>query len=299
LLHNVVAYAAARRDRLEALIAVAQREYGENAELIAAVDAVHARSPSGMRAATPAAGARRLPGPGVWAAIGAVVLVIAIVAVLVLRPPGGSPGPTTTATPTVTAHVLALTTETAPPTATATLSPPTFTPAPSNTRTPARPTPFPTVTYLSGRVFDQPDQLVPMEYHHEAGILPSETITGFLRLKRYEWGGLVEPQGQPFALSFTFALNNTSSEPITLDLDERFYKLVDAQGRTADLVYYCCATRGEFLAPGREREIQLIYRANEAWGGKHSGASEAFLEVHGLLPILSASWRADLPVTAE
>jgi hypothetical protein len=225
------------------------------------------------------------------------VLVVAIVAVLALRSPAAGPGPAATLTPSVTTAVLALATETVSPTATVPL--PTRAPAPSATWTPAKPTPLPAVTFVSEVVFDQPEDLAPIEYHPKAGILPSETITDFLRLTGIEWGTLIEPQDEAFALSFSLALKNTSDQPITLDLDQRFYRLVDAQGRTGELVYYCCATHGELLPPNHVREIQLIYRANSVWGGKHSGASEAMFEVRGLLPILSASWRVLLPVTAE
>ena len=58
------------------------------------------------------------------------------------------------------------------------------------------------------------------------------------------------------------------------------------------------AHANEFLEPDRVREIVLTYRSNAAWGGK-GGASQALLEVHGLLPVLSATWRVPLAVTAD
>jgi hypothetical protein len=290
--HQVLAEAV-RRNRVEALIAVAQQEYGDNTQLVAAADEVRAAAAKagagapgvGGTGKAGTTGVRRLAGPA-WLAVGAGVLVVAIAAVLLVRSPGAAPG--LTAAPTTAAPALA--NETVPPTAT-------LTPAPSATWTPAEPTPFPPVTFDIWRVLDQPEMLAPLEYDYQQGVFPTETISDVLRLKHYEWGRLSELPDEPFALRFTLALQNTTDAPITLDLTERFYTLVDAQGRTGELVHFCCATRGGLLAPGREREILLVFKGHDDWAGK-GGVSEAFLEVRGLLPVLNAVWRAELPVAA-
>ncbi len=287
---------ALNRDRVAAVITVTQQDYGDNAELAAAVAAFHAGStvaaPELVIAAQPQPWRMLTPRPRL--AIAAGVLVLAVIGVLVLRPATAPPGPIAEASPSATARTEATASPTAtlvPSTATATIPPPTW--------TPARPTPFPAVAFVSNYVFVDPEYLTPTEYRYEPGILASETITDFLRLTRFEYGEIVATDGATPALSFTFAIRNTGNQPIALDLDQRFFQLVDTQGRAGDLVYFCCASRGELLAPDRVREIILIYRPYPGWFGKSGGASQARLEVRGLRPILGASWTIPLPVTAD
>jgi hypothetical protein len=93
-------------------------------------------------------------------------------------------------------------------------------------------------------------------------------------------------------------IDNATDDVVRLTLDKRFFALEDGQGRSADLLYFCCEIREAILSRGATREVQLVFRSRPEWGGK-SGISQAFLRVQGFIPIVRAVWRIALPVTAQ
>jgi hypothetical protein len=123
-------------------------------------------------------------------------------------------------------------------------------------------------------------------------------ITDFLQLTRLEFG-VIEAQNAT-AWNVRLMLSNTSTEPIVLDLSRRFFKLSDDQGQEAELIYFCCDSRpGELLEPGRQREIQLMFRSVDGWYGKETTVGSIYLQVQGLRPVVRAVWRIQSLATAE
>jgi hypothetical protein len=163
---------------------------------------------------------------------------------------------------------------------------PTLTARPTDTQT-LTPTPQAPPTFVSHIVFPLED-LEQIEFETEPGMLPEETITDFLKLTRVAFGEL---GSSDLAYSVELRLKNTGAEPILLDLDERFFSLVDEQGQAAELGYFCCASRGDVLSPGQERAITLIFPALPGWVGKELSSNAVFFRVRGLLPVLRATWR--------
>jgi hypothetical protein len=165
-------------------------------------------------------------------------------------------------------------------------SAPTFTLVPTDTPT-LTPTPEAPPTFVSHIVFDV-GELERVEFEFESGMLPEESMTDFLKLSRVAFGEL---GSSDLAYSVELRIKNTGTEPILLDLDERFFSLVDEQGQAAKLAYFCCVSRGDFLAPGQERAVTLIFQALPGWVGKELSSNVVFFRVRGLLPILRATWQ--------
>jgi hypothetical protein len=162
----------------------------------------------------------------------------------------------------------------------------TFTPAPTDAPT-LTPTPQAPPAFVSYTVFDVGEQ-DRVEFETEPGMLPEETITEFLQVDRVAFGELGESD---LAYSIELRIKNTGTEPILLDLDERFFSLVDEQGQEAELVYFCCVSRGDLLSPGQERAVTLIFQARPGWFGKELTSNLVFFRVRGLLPVLRATWQ--------
>ena len=173
--------------------------------------------------------------------------------------------------------------ETATPAAESTL---TFTPPPTDPPT-LTPTRQPPPAFVSYTVFDVGEQ-DRVEFETESGMLPEETITEFLRVDRVAFGELGASE---LAYSIELRIKNTGTEPILLDLDERFFSLVDEQGQEAELVYFCCVSRGDLLSPGQERAVTLIFQALPGWFGKELTSNLVFFRIRGLLPVLRATWQ--------
>ena len=163
---------------------------------------------------------------------------------------------------------------------------PTFTPIPTDTPT-LTPTPEAPPTFVSHIVFDV-GNLERVEFEIESGMLPEETITDFLKLTRVAFGEL---ESSELAYSVELRIKNTGTEPILLDLDERFFSLVDEQGQAAELAYFCCVSQGDFLSPGQERAVTLIFQALPGWVGKELSSNLVSFRVRGLLPVLRATWQ--------
>jgi TIR domain len=101
------------------------------------------------------------------------------------------------------------------------------------------------------------------------------------------------------AFNIIVALNNTSAQPILLDLTQRFFDLADDQGRKAELLYFCCKASGEPLGPGQQRQIQLLYRSPPGWEGKALSAHLIYFRISGLLPLLRGAWSFRPLATAD
>jgi hypothetical protein len=175
--------------------------------------------------------------------------------------------------------------ETAAPTQLQTTTP-AFTPIPTETQA-LTPTPEAPPAFVSHIVFDV-ENLEQAEFEFEPGMLPEETIADFLQLSRVAFGELGTSD---LAYSVELRIRNTGTEPILLDLDERFFSLVDEQGQEAELAYFCCASQGDFLSPGQERVVTLIFQALPGWFGKELSSNLVFFRVRGFLPVLRATWQ--------
>jgi len=104
---------------------------------------------------------------------------------------------------------------------------------------------------------------------------------------RVAFGGLPDDTS---AWSITVSLQNTTQQPIQLDVTPRFFSLTDDQGQEAELVYFSGSARNELLAPRLRRMFQLIYRSPRGWEGKRVSAHEIRFHIEGLLPLLSGTW---------
>jgi hypothetical protein len=168
----------------------------------------------------------------------------------------------------------------------------------------ARPTPAPTVAPTAGpapvfmtRYPLNVASLDLVELVPQAGVSTAQPITDTLRVTQVEFGSFAETN-QP-AWNIRLAFTNTRDQPVVLDLDQRFFALVDDQGRAAELVYFCCRAKGEVLGAGQAREIQLFFRSPEGWFGKGISAQRITIQVTGLLPIARAAWSFPALATAD
>lgn len=170
-------------------------------------------------------------------------------------------------------------------------NPPTYTASPatmaSETLTPIPPPTFTTQLVLYSEDRPNPD-IEQVEFEFEQGILPAETIHDFIRLARIAYGEL---ESDRTGFNIQLILHNTSESPLLLDLSERFFSLIDDQGRSAELVYFCCISKGEIISAGQERTVQLFFRAPSGWIGKGISANYLFIRVDGLLPIIRLAWK--------
>ncbi|MCB0165201.1 MAG: hypothetical protein KDI79_13300 [Anaerolineae bacterium] len=172
---------------------------------------------------------------------------------------------------------------------------PTTGPAPTDTPT-VTPTRQAPPTFISEYVFDPEWDAEQVEFDFEPGIVPTETITDFIKLSRVALGST---ENAKLAMNVRLRLKNTGTRPLILDLNQRFFSLEDEQGRKAELLYFCCDSQGELLGPGQEREVQLIFRGDPGWIGKEVSTNAIFVRVRGLLPVVRASWRIHTLATAE
>ena len=132
------------------------------------------------------------------------------------------------------------------------------------------------------------------EFMTEPGRWPSDKLDEFLTLSRQAYG-IADKTNRAFQVDL--AIKNTTRETILLDLNERFFSMADNNGRNADLIYFCCAAKGDTLPPGEERTVQLFFR-DAGWHGKSVSASAIYFRVRGFLPVVSASWKSPTLATA-
>lgn len=172
---------------------------------------------------------------------------------------------------------------------------PTLAEIPTVTSTPLTPPNF--VTQLIYDLKDPYSGIEQVALDFQPGIAPEETKTEFLQVSYLAFVTLEDTTD--VALHMKLVLTNTSSNTLLLDLDKRFFSVEDSQGRTAELVYFCCATKGEMLRPGQQREMQMFFRVLPDWLGKGVGVDNIFINVRGLLPVVFSSWRVPIPQTAD
>lgn len=132
------------------------------------------------------------------------------------------------------------------------------------------------------------------EFTTEPGHAPSENLEEFLVLSRLAYG-TIEKTNRAFQVDVT--IKNTGREAVFLDLNERFFSLTDNTGRSGELLYFCCASKGDVLPPGQERVVQLFFK-DAGWHGKGVSARAIFFRVQGFLPVVRASWKAPTLATA-
>jgi hypothetical protein len=125
------------------------------------------------------------------------------------------------------------------------------------------------------------------EFATEPGRFSAEKLDDLLRLRRVAYG-TADKTNRAFHVEL--AIKNTSSETILLDLNERFFSMADNNGRNAELIYFCCASKGGTLAPGEERIVNLFFR-DVGWHGKGVSANAIQFRVQGFLPVVNASWK--------
>ncbi len=108
-----------------------------------------------------------------------------------------------------------------------------------------------------------------------------------VRLERLAFGRLNDGSK---AFSVRVSVNNTTDQPILLDLTPRFFELADDRGRQAQLLFFCCEAKGDTLGPGQQRQIDLIYRSAPGWEGKETTPGMIHFRISGLLPLVRATW---------
>lgn len=194
-------------------------------------------------------------------------------------------------TPTPTLTATATSTETVTPTATET-------PLVTNTPTPLfTPTLLANAPSIVTHFVIPEEQLTPALYTTDPAFFsgdPAQTRE-FFRVTHIAYGDLGDGT---HAYDIRVTVKNPSLSPLRLQVDRKFFSLEDNLGRTANLLYFCCATDETFLDPGQEREIQLVFASRPEWGGK-GGESQSNFRVQGFLPVVNASWHVPLPVAAE
>ena len=108
-----------------------------------------------------------------------------------------------------------------------------------------------------------------------------------VRLQRLAFGRLEDGHK---AFSVRVSITNTTDQPIQLDLTPRFFELTDDRGQHAELLYFCCEARGDLIAPGQQRIVQLIYASAPGWVGKETTPGMIHFHISGLLPVARATW---------
>lgn len=150
------------------------------------------------------------------------------------------------------------------------------------------------------QVFSDPKLLSPVELAHENS-LSDQQANQFLRLSALEMGNLKTnfsgaTVGKAYNIKLT--VKNVFTEPILLDINQRFFSLEDSLGKASQLVYFCCTAKGSLLSVGEEREFRLLFELPAEWKSK-SGSARAQLKVEGLRPVLRARWLIPLPQVAN
>jgi hypothetical protein len=123
-------------------------------------------------------------------------------------------------------------------------------PVPSPVPQPNRPPPE-----FVAQVVYRTNMIERTEFATEPGQFSPEKLDEFLTLRRVAYG-TADKTNRVFQVNL--AIKNTSSETILLDLNERFFSMTDDNGRNAELIYFCCASKGGTLAPGEERIVNLF-----------------------------------------
>jgi hypothetical protein len=133
------------------------------------------------------------------------------------------------------------------------------------------------------------------EFTTEPARSSSEKLDDSLTLSRMAYG-TADKTNRAFQVDLT--IKNTSRETILLDLNERFFSMADNNGRSAELIYFCCVSKGDALPAGEERTVQLFFR-DAGWHGKGVSANALYFRVRGFLPVVSASWKVPTLATRD
>jgi hypothetical protein len=233
-----------------------------------------------------AAATNRLPRltPLAWAGVAAALLVLVVGGIWLARRPGAVANqPSPTSLPATVAPTAA------PPTLAPTAAPPTLAPTAVSTTAPP--------VFIVRYAFD-PQQVELVTLVADPTMSATIPITDFLTISRVEFGSL-EDSGEP-AWNIGLRITNTSTKPIVLDLNQRFFVLNDNQGQAAPLLSFCCSSKvGELLEPGEQRDIRMVYRSVPGWYGKSSGVNTIFIRVTGLVPVVRAVWSFPPLLTAS
>lgn len=164
------------------------------------------------------------------------------------------------------------------------------------TASPATPTLLATAPSLIVNFVVPQDHLTPTEYEIDPSFpIDASKVQEFLRVTRVAYGDLDDGRK---AYEVRVVVRNPTDAALRLQVDQKFFSLEDRLGRTANLIYFCCATPETFLGTGKERELQLVFQARPEWGGKGGESVSSFI-VRGFLPVVRAAWTIPLPVTAE
>lgn len=131
-----------------------------------------------------------------------------------------------------------------------------------------------------------------LEFEYEDGRLPPEATQDLISISQVAFSG----QGQLFHVLAT--VSNTTSKPLVVTVDSKYFSLVDDRGNSARLVYFCCSAQGEVLGIGQQRTIELFFES-QGWYGKEVRARDIFFRVRGFLPLIRASWRFPVLATAD
>jgi hypothetical protein len=148
---------------------------------------------------------------------------------------------------------------------------------------------------LTQHVFDK-DRIERKDFEVEPTTeLTTQEAARLLTIERVAFGRLPD---DTTGYDIRLRVANPTDKVMKLVLEKRFFALEDAQGRAAEMIYFCCEVREAILPVGGARDVQIIFVSRREWGGK-GGVSEAFVKVQGFLPIVRESWSISLPVTAE
>jgi hypothetical protein len=151
--------------------------------------------------------------------------------------------------------------------------------------------------FVSGFVF-APDSIERTQYSLDPTSRLAAEGEEMVRLERVAFG-FVESEERPSAFNLDVRISNPTGQPIRLDLTPRFFELADDRGLAAELLYFCCPSAGDLLAPGDERSVQLIYRSAPDWEGKEVTGGMIRFRISGLLPVVQATWSFLPLATAE
>lgn len=128
---------------------------------------------------------------------------------------------------------------------------------------------------------------------------PDFEITGepdsLLGVTRIVYGSISDTAA---AMSIMIRFKNVTPAPLNLDFNHRFFKLYDDQRREGELLYFCCESDAELLAPDDELVMQLIFAGHRDWTGKEVRAHRIVFHIQGLLPLVSGTWSVPALATA-
>jgi hypothetical protein len=141
------------------------------------------------------------------------------------------------------------------------------------------------------------DAIERVEYNLDPGSRIVADSGDFVTLERVAWGAISDT-AEAFKIDVVFT--NLTAEPLQTNFHDRYFGLVDDQGRTAPMVQFCCASEpGDVLSPGQARTFRMIFTTPAAWSGKETQANQLRFQVNGLLPVVRGRWQFHTLATAR